>query len=73
MTSVERVAEYTRIEPEAELHNENYEPPNNWPSEGKLEFKEICLAYEKESPPVLKNINLTIHAGEKVRNVGKCL
>ena len=66
MTSVERVAEYTTIEPEAELENENYKPPKNWPSSGKLEFTDMCLAYEQDAPPVLKDINLDIKPGEKV-------
>ena len=29
----------------------------------------MCLAYEQDAPPVLKNINLDIKPGEKVGNI----
>ena len=68
MTSVERVIEYTKIEPEAADHNDDYSPPKGWPVTGKLEFKDMCLAYGKDAPNVLKNIDLAIKDSEKVKH-----
>ena len=66
MTSVERIVEYTKIESEAEEYNKDYFPPENWPSQGAIDFKSMNLAYSEDSPPVLKNIDISIAAGEKV-------
>ena len=66
MTSVERVLEYTEIEPEAATDSTNLKPPPNWPSTGSLEFKDMCLSYSKDADNVLKNINVTINDKEKV-------
>ena len=37
---------------------------------GKIEFKDVCFAYSKESPNILDNFNLNIKAGEKIGIVG---
>ena len=66
MTSVERILEYTEIEPEAEFKKDQSRPPNDWPSTGNLQFKDMSLAYSKEAGNVIKNVNLIIKDGEKV-------
>jgi ABC-type multidrug transport system fused ATPase/permease subunit len=67
MTSVERVLEYTKIQPEAAEHNPDFLPPPDWPMQGNLEFNSVCLAYSEEAGKVLKNINFNIQKQEKVR------
>ncbi|MDA9818269.1 ABC transporter ATP-binding protein/permease, partial [Flavobacteriaceae bacterium] len=37
---------------------------------GKIEFKKVCFAYEKQSQNILDNFDLQIKAGEKVGIVG---
>uniref|UniRef100_A0A674KAE7 Multidrug resistance-associated protein 1 n=1 Tax=Terrapene triunguis TaxID=2587831 RepID=A0A674KAE7_9SAUR len=46
-------------------------PPNNWPHEGKVEFRGYGLRYREDLDLVLKNINVTINGGEKVGIVGR--
>lgn len=66
MTSVERVVEYIEITQE----------PNKgqtvlkWPSQGKVEFKEVSLIYSSESK-VLNNVSFIINPREKVGIVGR--
>lgn len=47
--------------------------PNNWPSRGAVEFKNVSASYssEADAEPVLRNISLNIKAGQKVVIVGR--
>ena len=65
MVSVERVLEYSALEPEGQLSD--FKPPKSWPLRGKIVIKELSLCYG-ESPPVLKDITCTFAEKEKVRN-----
>jgi ATP-binding cassette subfamily B protein len=50
------------------------EAPNVRPQpdiEGRIEFRNLTLAYHEHSQPVLKDINLTIEAGQTVALVGR--
>eukprot|EP01091_Cochliopodium_minus_P010616 TRINITY_DN2850_c0_g1_i3.p1 TRINITY_DN2850_c0_g1~~TRINITY_DN2850_c0_g1_i3.p1 ORF type:complete len:720 (-),score=229.12 TRINITY_DN2850_c0_g1_i3:506-2665(-) len=72
MTSVERILHYSNnvpMEPPAIL--ESNRPPENWPSEGKIEFKNVYVKYRPSLPPVLKNINFTVRPREKIAIVGR--
>lgn len=44
--------------------------PDNWPSKGKIEIKNLVLSYEPGSKPVLNNVNLSVKGGEKIGVVG---
>lgn len=70
MTSVERVLEYSAVEHERELEStEDKKPPPSWPPNGEVKFINLFLRYFPDEPPVLKNLTLTIHSKEKVRNM----
>uniref|UniRef100_A0A0U9HSD9 Putative ABCC protein n=1 Tax=Chrysomela populi TaxID=154003 RepID=A0A0U9HSD9_CHRPP len=71
MTSVERVMQYTKIQKEEELNAAARTKPSNWPSGGKIIFKNTYLRYNIDDPPVLKNLSMTIESGEKVGIVGR--
>lgn len=47
MNSVERVQEYENLAQEAPETIAETKPPANWPSEGKVEFKNYCLRYRE--------------------------
>lgn len=78
MTSVERMVEYTHLEPEGapSLNNSRqlvYRMPSQdkWPSEGEIKFQNVTMFYDGSAMPVLKNINCDIVGGTKVGVVGR--
>lgn len=72
MTSIERIDEFSHVEPEKNLElPEDKRPPNSWPIEGSISFNNVSLAYDPDSPPVLKNLTFDIKPGEKIGIVGR--
>lgn len=70
MSSVERLQEYS----EYKIHERDYEnppKPENWPSEGKIEFKDVNIRYRKGLPLVIKDLSFEVHAHEKVGVLGR--
>ena len=63
---LERVNDILHAEEEKEEENQRTIEEVN-----TLEFKNVSMAYSKSTPPILKNINLKIHSGEKIAIVGK--
>ncbi len=51
------------------IHEED--PVDNWPSEGKIEFRELVLHYRPELPPALNGVSCEIRGGEHVGIVGR--
>ena len=71
MVSVERILGYTQLEPEEEQGKAGKKqtktvPPENWPQEGRIVFRNVNLYYDRNQPPVLKDINFEIEPSEKV-------
>ncbi|KAJ7841321.1 ABC transporter [Mycena olivaceomarginata] len=67
MNSVERMLHYaTEVEQEAANEIPENKPPAPWPSEGKIEMKDIVLKYRPGLPAVIKGISMTVQAGEKI-------
>jgi len=67
--AVERVEEYTKLEQERPPVTKVN--PDNWPSEGRIEMKNVVLRYRKHLDPVLNGLNLVIQAGHKVGVAGR--
>ncbi len=74
MTSAERVLEYCKLdqEPPAQVPPK-YRPPNNWPSQGRITFNNVCMSHSKDphAPLALNHITLTILPAEKIGIVGR--
>ncbi|XP_063977599.1 ATP-binding cassette sub-family C member 4-like [Diachasmimorpha longicaudata] len=70
MTAVERVLEYSDL-PQEEAEESSSPPPPNWPSSGRIQFRNVFMSYKKDDTPVLKNLNITIEPGWKVGVVGR--
>ncbi len=71
IVSVERVLEYARLPSEApEILSKN-RPKISWPSQGAVDFNNYSTRYRPGLDLVLKNINLTIKAHEKIGVVGR--
>ncbi|KAL2152189.1 hypothetical protein VTH82DRAFT_5373 [Thermothelomyces myriococcoides] len=71
MNAVERIKEYLDVEQEAAAVVEKNRPPENWPSDGTVEFINYSTRYRPELEPVLRNLNFKIEAREKVGIVGR--
>ncbi|XP_063925187.1 probable multidrug resistance-associated protein lethal(2)03659 isoform X2 [Zophobas morio] len=69
MTSVERVVEYTKLEPESDQGTKQIS--KEWPATGKIEFNTVSLRYSSQDPWVLKKLTFDIRAKEKVGIVGR--
>ena len=65
MVAVERVHEYADLEPEADA-GENPKLPNDWPSKGIVQAQNASFKYHDSLPCVLKRVNFTVQANEKV-------
>ncbi|XP_058800223.1 ATP-binding cassette sub-family C member 4-like [Phymastichus coffea] len=47
------------------------EPPKDWPTYGRVEFKSVYMRYSEDEPPVLKGLTMSIRPSEKVGIVGR--
>ncbi|XP_069728809.1 ATP-binding cassette sub-family C member 3 [Phaenicophaeus curvirostris] len=71
IVAVERIKEYSETETEAPWTIEGKSPPEDWPSQGELEFVDYSVRYRKGLDLVLKGLNLQVHGGEKIGIVGR--
>jgi len=70
MNAVERVLHYTELPAEDDLTTPN-DPPPSWPTEGKITFSNVEMAYREGLPLVLKDVSFEVNPGEKVGVVGR--
>lgn len=68
MNALERVLDFTEIEPEAETGGV---VPASWPTRGLVEVRGITARYRPEGPAVLRNVSLTLQPSERVGIVGR--
>ncbi|KAL3460707.1 P-loop containing nucleoside triphosphate hydrolase protein [Aspergillus heterothallicus] len=68
--SIQRVKSFTETVQSEDLPAECDPVPPNWPSEGGIEFRSLFAEY-RASEPVLRDINLSVKAGEKVGICGR--
>ncbi|KAG0309742.1 hypothetical protein BGZ98_008878 [Dissophora globulifera] len=71
LNSVERVVEYMELEEEPPAIIEGSRPPASWPHAGEIVVDHLTMRYAPDTPDVIKDISLTIKAGEKVGVVGR--
>ncbi|WWD04245.1 hypothetical protein V865_002313 [Kwoniella europaea PYCC6329] len=71
MNCVERLHHYNNLPSEASplLHSDP--KPDQWPINGRIEFKDVSLRYRPELPYVLKDLSFSIGAGEKIGIIGR--
>ncbi|KAL7907490.1 P-loop containing nucleoside triphosphate hydrolase protein [Trichoderma velutinum] len=70
--SVERIVEYTGIKSERSepLEPSSYDLSPQWPIHGHVSFQGYTARYAPELNPVLLDLNIDIHAGQRVAVVG---
>lgn len=71
MNSVERANYYRKKLPQERAYEIEDAVDENWPRDGKINFNGVEMRYRPELPLVLKGVNLSIGAGEKVGVVGR--
>ncbi|KAI8908383.1 P-loop containing nucleoside triphosphate hydrolase protein [Gorgonomyces haynaldii] len=73
LNSVERLTRYMNDLPaEASPKNDDDPEESVWPSEGKIDFNQISLSYpSRPDTLILKNLTVSIKAGEKVGVIGR--
>ncbi len=74
MNSVERMLEYTKVEPEGSNSNITIITPNiEWPQSGAIHISNLSIAYSPQpnAQTVLTGISCDIRAGEKIGVVGR--
>ncbi|KAI6220946.1 Multidrug resistance-associated protein 1 isoform X4 [Aphelenchoides fujianensis] len=64
---VERVKEYTNLEPEGIWKH----PPKATPADSSVEFRDVSLRYREQDGAVLHKVSFRVEAGEKVGIVGR--
>ena len=70
MTSLERIIEFGKLSPEETISN-NGEKFKNFPSSGKIEFKNVTAKYREDLKPTLKNLKFNIKSGERIGICGR--
>ncbi|EAW11105.1 putative ABC bile acid transporter [Aspergillus clavatus NRRL 1] len=68
MNAVDRVMEYTNIEPESQ---QGTDPPAAWPTYGRLEVNDLTVRYAPDLAPVLSHLNFTVQGGQRVGIIGR--
>lgn len=72
MNSVERVYHYAHeVDQEAPFYIEDRTPPQSWPQSGEIKFENVTMSYQRDLPPVLKDISLSVRGGEKIGICGR--
>ncbi|KAK7743161.1 hypothetical protein SLS53_004246 [Cytospora paraplurivora] len=84
MQSYHRIKEYASLEPEektdadphdaaviAQQQQQIREIPADWPRSGAIEFRDVTIRYDPDGPDILKDVNLSFAAGERIAVVGR--
>ncbi|GFU64973.1 multidrug resistance-associated protein 1 [Trichonephila clavipes] len=69
--AVERVNEFCHLKPEAPWDSSCEGLTNDWPQNGHISFDEYSTRYRENLDLVLKEVNLSIEAAEKVGIIGR--
>merc|ERR1719391_1506658 len=73
LVAVERLSEYSDLEPEADWRKENIvrQSDGTWMKKGRVDFEKYSLRYRDGLPLVFKQIQCSISGGEKIGIVGR--
>lgn len=66
MMATERIIEYVQIPPEQKQLAKERQLATGWPEKGYVKLDHVYLKYSEDDDPVLCDLNIVIHPGEKV-------
>ncbi|KAH0592836.1 hypothetical protein MHUMG1_09481 [Metarhizium humberi] len=69
--AISRIRSYVSNTPSENQGADTRHPPEGWPLSGTIEFSNVSASYQSSQEPVLKDVNLSINAGEKVAICGR--
>ncbi|KAM5429329.1 hypothetical protein McanCB56680_000032 [Microsporum canis] len=69
--AINRIRSYSQDVKDENLPRENGSVTDDWPQSGAIAFKNISASYESPLEPVLRDIDFSINAGEKVAICGR--
>ena len=70
--SVERVQHYIEVIPqEPDFRLPDDPTPETWPTNGKIEFTDVCARYRPDLPQVIKDLSICIEGGQRIGIVGR--
>ena len=71
-SNIERIVEYKNLPKEENPDNVKITPKKGeWPTNGKIEVKNLCCKYREHLDLVIKNLTFTIESNEKIGIVGR--
>lgn len=68
MNATERVEEYSNIEIE---NQDGLDAPAAWPTEGRIEVRDLVVGYAPDLPAVLNGLSFTVEKNQRVGVVGR--
>ncbi|ABN67247.2 metal resistance protein YCF1 [Scheffersomyces stipitis CBS 6054] len=71
IVSLERLNEYSELPSEAPMEIADKKPAEGWPEQGTISFNNYSVRYRENLDLVLKDINISINAKEKIGVVGR--
>jgi len=70
LSAVTRIRQFAATPPEDETSCP-ISPPESWPKNGSVDFKNFCASYSNGGKLVIKDVNLNIKPGEKIGLCGR--
>ncbi|KUI53705.1 ABC transporter C family member 3 [Cytospora mali] len=67
--AIDRIQSFSLNTPSEEKPGEDYLPPDEWPQEGQVEFRNVTAAYDTHT--VLRDVSFTIQGGQKIGICGR--
>ena len=70
LSAVARIPRFSQL-PSEDRDSTGLDPPDYWPQNGSVQFKQVVASYTEGGTIVLSDINLDIKAGEKIALAGR--
>ncbi|XP_012265786.2 ATP-binding cassette sub-family C member Sur [Athalia rosae] len=70
MGSVARLSTYIKS-PKEDYRKDGFRVPEKWPQKGEILFDNVSLRYDRDSDPVISNLQLLIPPGQKIGICGR--